>query len=89
MALGADRDVVLRLFVGRGLRLATLGAVLGAGVAALATRLLEHRLYGIEATDLATYASGAAVLVLVAAVACTLPALRAVRVQPTEALREE
>lgn len=89
MALGADHGGVLRLFVGRGLRLATLGAVLGAGVAALATRLLEHRLYGIEATDPATYAGGAAALVLVAAVACTLPALRAARVQPTEALRQE
>lgn len=89
MALGADAGGVLRLFVGRGLRLATVGAVLGSGVAALSTRLLENRLYQVEATDPATYAVGAALLVLVAAGACTLPAWRAARVQPTEALREE
>lgn len=89
MALGADHGGVLRLFVGRGLRLALLGAALGVGTAALATRLLENRLYGIEATDPATYAGGAGVLVLVAAAACALPALRAASVQPTEALREE
>ncbi|MCG8461686.1 MAG: ADOP family duplicated permease, partial [Holophagales bacterium] len=89
MALGADRSGVLRLFVGRGLRLALVGAVLGAGVAALATRLLEHRLYGIEATDPITYAAGTVMLVLVAATACAVPAQRAARVQPTEALRED
>ena len=89
MALGADPGGVLRLFVGRGLRLAALGAVVGTGVAALATRLLENRLYQVEATDPATYVVGASLLVLVAAAACALPALRAARVQPTVALREE
>lgn len=89
MALGADKTKVLRLFVGRGLQLAVLGAILGSIVAALATRLLENRLYGIEATDPATYAGGAVALVLVAAFACMLPALRATGVEPTEALRED
>ncbi|MDA8017795.1 MAG: ABC transporter permease [Thermoanaerobaculia bacterium] len=89
MALGADPGGVLRLFVGRGLRLALLGAVLGAGLASLATRLLESRLYGIEATDPTTYVAGAAVLMMIATAACILPALRAARLQPTDALRDE
>jgi ABC-type antimicrobial peptide transport system permease subunit len=89
MALGADRGGVVRLFLGRGLRLAAAGAVLGGLVATLATRLLETRLYAVAPTDPATYGAGALLLVLVAAVACALPALRAGRVQPTEALSDE
>lgn len=89
MALGADRGGVIGLFLGRGLRLALAGAVVGGLLAALATRLLESRLYGVQATDPTTYATGAAVLLLVAAAACALPAWRAARMEPTQALRDE
>ena len=89
MALGADRGGVVGLFLGRGLRLALAGAVVGGVLASLSTRLLESRLYGVEATDPTTYAAGTAVLLLVAAAACVLPAWRAARVEPTQALRDE
>ena len=89
MALGANRHGVVGLFLGRGVRLALAGAACGAVIAALATRLLENRLYGVAATDPATYGAGVAALVLVAAVACAVPALRASQVHPTEALRDD
>ncbi|MBF5043479.1 ABC transporter permease [Aggregicoccus sp. 17bor-14] len=89
MALGADAADVLRLVVRQGMAPALLGV--GAGLAgALATsRLLSGLLYGVAATDLATFALVPLGLLAVALLAAWLPARRATHVDPTEALRAE
>jgi putative ABC transport system permease protein len=89
VALGAARREVLRLVVGQGMRLASVGLALGAVVALAATRLLRSLLYGISPFDPLTYAALLAVLACVALVACVLPAWRAAAVDPIVALREE
>jgi len=89
MALGADRSTVTRAVVGEGLRLAFLGAALGLLGALAASRVLESLLFGVSATDPATYAV-VLVAVLVAALAASfLPALRASRTDPLSALRAD
>jgi putative ABC transport system permease protein len=89
LALGAQRSDVLRLVVGRGMRLVMIGVVAGfAGVLA-STRLLQSLLFGIGATDLPTMLGVALLLGAVALLACWLPAMRASRVDPVTALRAE
>ena len=75
--------------MGHGLRLASVGVVLGIALALAATRLLTTLLYGTSPTDVATFASVATLLIVVAAGASALPALRASRVDPLAALRDE
>jgi putative ABC transport system permease protein len=87
MALGAHGSDVLRMVLGRGLRLALAGAALGIIGALGATRLLQSFLYGLTPLDLRTYAAVAAILALVAVVASFISARRAVRVDPVIALR--
>jgi predicted permease len=87
MAVGARRRDVLALFVRQGAHLAGLGIVLGTGAALGLTRLLASQLYGVEATDPLTLASVAAVLLVVAVAASLLPARRATKVDPMQALR--
>ena len=89
MALGAQTRNVLVLIVGQGLRLAGLGVALGLAGALFTARLLASFLYGVSPFDLATYGGVAVLLGLVALVACWLPAHRAAKVDPTEALRYE
>jgi len=89
MALGARPNDVLSLVVGQGMRLALVGLVLGILGALLATRLLTRLLYGVSPTDPATFTSIAILIAGVAFVASWLPARRAVRTDPTLALREE
>ena len=89
MALGARPGDVLRLVLGEGLKLVALGAVAGVLAALAAGRLVSTLLFGITATDPATYIVVIGVLALVAAAACCLPALRAARVNPMSALRSE
>ena len=89
MALGARPGDVLRLVVGQGMRLALVGLVVGIGGALLATRLMTRLLYGVSATDPLTFAAIASLLAAVALVASWLPARRAIRTDPTLALREE
>jgi putative ABC transport system permease protein len=89
MALGArPRDVVVDV-LGHGLRLTALGVAAGIALALAATRLINTLLFGTSPTDAATFAAVAALLVLVAATASLIPALRASRVDPIVALRDE
>jgi putative ABC transport system permease protein len=89
VTLGALRRDILRLVVGGGMALAAAGVALGLAASLLLTRVASSLLFGVSATDPATFA-GIAVLVLgVALLACFVPARRATRVDPIAALRSE
>jgi len=89
MALGARREQVARLMLGDGLRPALYGLVLGLIASAAVTRLIESMLYQTKALDLPVLIAVSLILLVVAAVACLLPAWRAARVDPMKALRTE
>jgi predicted permease len=89
VALGAEPGDVVRLVLREGVALTVIGIGAGVVTAALLTRFLEALLYEVSPTDPATFALTAAGLLLVALVACTLPARRAAGVQPVEALAAE
>ncbi|HLW97506.1 MAG TPA: ABC transporter permease [Candidatus Acidoferrales bacterium] len=89
MALGAQRSEILRLVLQDVLVVAGIGTVVGLGAALAATRVLASLLYGLTARDPATLAVCAAILLAVAALAAALPAWRASRVDPMNALRYE
>ena len=89
MALGARVATVVRSVVGGGLRLVTMGIGVGVVGALLASRLLASLLFGVTAHDAATYVVVVGLLVAVATVASLLPAMRAARVEPLVALRQE
>ena len=88
MALGATARDVVRDVVGQGLRLAVIGVAAGLALAAASTRLLASLLFGTSPTDVATFAAVSLLLVVVAAAASLIPAIRASRVAPLTALRE-
>lgn len=88
MALGATAADILALMTWQGVRPVLAGAGLGTAVALGVTRLLRGSLHGVSATDPATFALAAALLVAVGGVASLLPARRATRVSPTRALQE-
>jgi putative ABC transport system permease protein len=89
MALGAPRSQVLRLMLLDGLRPALLGLVVGLAAAAATGRLIASMLFETKPLDPGIYAAVAATLLIVAAIACMLPAWRASRVDPMQALRTE
>jgi putative ABC transport system permease protein len=89
MALGARPGNVLGLVVGQGARLAAVGVALGLAGAVALTRLLAALLYGVTPTDAVTLAVVVAVLAATAILASYLPARRAMRVDPSVALRAE
>jgi ABC-type antimicrobial peptide transport system permease subunit len=89
MALGAGTQRVLANVIGKGLALSAVGVVIGVGVAFGVTRYLNSVLYDVRATDPITLVSVAAILLLVALLACYIPARRATRVDPMAALRNE
>ena len=89
LALGAQRYDVLRLIVGQGMRFVGAGVFLGLIGVFISTRLLQSLLFGIGATDLRTMLIVTLILGAVAFLACLLPARRATRVDPVQALRAE
>jgi predicted permease len=89
MALGAKPLDVLRLVIGQGLRLALVGILIGLSGAWALTRLMRSLLFGVTPTDLQTLGAIAFLLVVVALLACWIPARRATKVDPLVALRYE
>jgi len=87
MAVGADRASVLRNVLGEGVLLVTGALIIGGAMSLLLGRFLEGLLYQVDPVDPVAMLSAAVVLGVVALVAALLPALRATRIQPTEALR--
>ena len=89
LALGAHRKDVLRLVISQGMRLASLGILLGLFGAFALTRLMSGMIYGVSSTDPVTFVAVAALLGVVAIAPCYIPARRATRVDPMVALRYE
>jgi predicted permease len=89
MALGASRGDVVRIVVSQGVRLATIGVLLGLIGAFALTRLMTSMIYGVSSSDPATFFVVAFLLMSVALAACYIPARRAMRVDPIVALRYE
>src|ERR1700688_2362747 len=89
MALGADRQKVLRMVIVHGLKLTLTGVVIGVGVSLALTRFMRSQLFGVSANDPVTFGGVAILLVVVAVAACFIPAQRAMRVDPMVALRYE
>ena len=89
MALGATSREVFRLVLGDGLRLTAIGLVIGVAGSIGVGRWLKSQLFGVGSGDWPTMAATALLLLAVAAVACLVPARRAMRVDPMAALRAE
>ena len=89
LALGARPYDVLRLILAHGFSLALIGVVLGLAASLAVTRLLSSLLFGVQAIDFLTFGTLSALLIVVALLACYLPARRATKVDPLVALRYE
>jgi ABC-type antimicrobial peptide transport system permease subunit len=89
MALGAQRADVFRLVIGQGVRVTLAGIAAGLILSAMAARPLASLLYGVSPTDAATWVAAVAVWLVVAPLACWLPARRATRIDPVVALRRD
>src|SRR5262245_29248444 len=89
MALGAQVSDVLKLVIGQGMRLALTGVAIGLIASVALTRTMKNLLFGVSATDPATFVATALLLALVALAACWIPARRATKVDPMITLRGE
>ena len=89
MALGASRRVVARSVMSQGMLLAGIGAVIGLAAARAGAKLIGSMLYGVQQTDPVAFAAGGVMLVVIAALACLVPARRALSVDPLIAMRAD
>ncbi|HQR36733.1 MAG TPA: hypothetical protein PLK30_28675, partial [Blastocatellia bacterium] len=87
--LGAQRFDILKLIVVQGMRLVLIGLVAGLAASVALTRLISKLLFGVTATDLPTLAGISLLLSAIAIIACSLPARRATKIDPLQALRHE
>jgi putative ABC transport system permease protein len=89
IALGAQRSTVFRLMLSHGATLATFGVAVGLGAALLLSRYLTGMLFGVSAVDATTYGIVGSLFYCVALSGAFLPALRATRIDPVAAIRQE
>jgi putative ABC transport system permease protein len=89
LALGAQPPEIRRMVIGHGLKLVAIGLVLGVGISYGVGRAISSLLYQTEGHDIVTFGTVPIVLLLMAVIACTLPAYRAARVEPMAVLRTE
>lgn len=89
LALGAKRSALFALVIGQGIRPVLAGAIIGLIGALALTSVMQSLLFGVQALDPPTYAIALALLGTIAIIACAVPALRATRVDPLVALRDE
>jgi putative ABC transport system permease protein len=89
IALGAQRSDVLRMIVGQGMVLSVIGVLVGGGAAAASGRVIAKHLFGVVPSDPAVFAGVAAVLLAIAFLASAVPAMRATKIDPVEAMRRD
>jgi ABC-type antimicrobial peptide transport system permease subunit len=89
MALGATAADVQLMLLREGVRLVFVGVLVGMAIALIASRAVESMLFVVSSRDAATFVLVPAILTLVAVLACWIPALRATRIDPMTALRDE
>jgi putative ABC transport system permease protein len=89
LALGGSRGDLFRLVVGQGLAVVAGGVAVGLVAALAATRAMSNLLFGVGAADAMTFAAVAGLLLLVALVACSLPARRAISMEPAMVLHDD
>ncbi len=89
MALGGSQSDVARLVLGQGMTVVGIGIAIGLAVAFASTRLMASLLFNVGATDPVVYAAAGTLMFAVAALACGVPAFRAMRLQPATVLRNE
>jgi putative ABC transport system permease protein len=88
IALGATAGRILSAVLREGVVLAVCGVAIGVACAAVVTRTLQEYVYGVSTLDALTFVTVAVLLIIVAALASLVPAVRAIRLKPTTALRE-
>jgi putative ABC transport system permease protein len=89
MAFGAEHARIFRMMVVQGLKLSAIGIAIGLVAAALLTDVIRTLLVGVQPTDPATFSAMALGFLVIAAIACGVPAFRASRLDPMVALRDE
>jgi predicted permease len=89
VALGATRSRIARAIIIRGMAVAVAGSAAGVAAAIWGTKLIEHQLYGVERSDVVSFAASIVVLSLAALLACVVPTRRALAVDPMTAIRAD